>query len=221
MTSKGTNTWLYLGLGAVGLALLGTSAAAVATGDAGGSGDGGQPCNYPPPGQPLPGKTKADLTEKIIAHIFAERPTMPNYLIQQEAAALAGARDMNLPVDLIAAVAWRESRFGSHLDHLERRIANNEAIGPMQVKPRTFQDVNLNAAELLQFDPRNQIQFAVTAGELYLYKLHVHYLPGYSWCDVLQAYNLGPTAFLNGQRNRAYADSIIRKALTWSELRTT
>ncbi|MCA9840176.1 MAG: hypothetical protein KC422_24915, partial [Trueperaceae bacterium] len=54
----------------------------------------------------------------------------------------------------------------------------------------------------------------------YLDLLRSHYLVGASWCDLIHAYRLGPTAFKSGERASAYVSDVLAQAQRYSELRT-
>ena len=224
---------LVLGVGAVGIA----AAVAFTSGDGstgggsgGGGGGAGGRCNYPG-SRPAPlNKTREELIERTMQRVEqANRSHSAPYCAgvaglrcsRVVATALVQALDYGLPLDMVAALAWRESRFNLHVEDAARLIAQNKAIGPLQVRPIAFQDVGMNVNTLLDLPTIQAVSFATAAGLNYLKKLREHYLPpGSSWCDTLHAYNRGPGAFLRGERNDKYVADIIAQALEYSELRT-
>jgi len=191
-------------------------------------------CSYPPPGPPPLDKGRWDLIGRIHARILEVnlalgRQSCPECggrtIAQVVAGALAQAEGMGVPVELVVALARRESNFNPHVDRVAYalQISNNGAtcasgseIGPLQVKPCAFREVRLDPTLLLKNPFPVRVQYATSAGILYLAWLKSRFS---SWCDVLHAYNRGPTAFRRGERNHAYVADIIRWAKEYSELR--
>lgn len=217
---------VVFGVGAVlTLAWLATRSAALG----GGSGGRVGGCDYPPPGPPPLPKTQAELVRRIEARVLEANPGLGVPVCDElngrscallVAGALAQADAYGLPVDLVTALAWRESSFNLHIDNLAQRIADGRAIGPLQVRPIAFRDVGMNAAQAVALPLPAKVQYVTGAGLKYLKKLREHYLPEASWCDVLHAYNLGPSAVAAGKRNPGYVAAIIDRARSYSELRT-
>lgn len=211
--------------GALALAWLATRSAALG----GGSGGGVGGCGYPPPGPPPLPKTQAELVRRIEARILEANPNLGVSICDElnrrscallVAGALAQAEGYGLPVDLVTAIAWRESSFNLHIDNLAQRIREDRAIGPLQVRPIAFRDVGMNAEQAIDLPLPAKLQYVTSAGLKYLKKLREHYLPAASWCDVLHAYNLGPSAAAAGKRNEGYVAAIVERAQRYSELRT-
>lgn len=212
--------------GALALAWLATRSAALG----GGSGGGVGGCGYPPPGPPPLPKTQAELVRRIEARILEANPNLGVSICDElnrrscallVAGALAQAKGYGLPVDLVAALAWRESSFNLELDNLGERIRSGRAIGPLQVRPIAFRDVGMSAEQAVDLPLPGKLIYVTSAGLRYLLKLRETYLPGRSWCEVLHAYNLGPGAVAAGRRNEPYVAAIVRQAARYSELRTT
>lgn len=183
-------------------------------------------CPYPAGPPPLK-KTQADLVTRIHARIIQANPALDTSscgagrtCAWTVAGALAQADAWGLPVDLVTAVAWRESRFNPHVSNIASKIAKGTAIGPLQVLPSTFADVGMNASTMLGMPEPAQIQYATSAGIAYLAKIHQQYLAGKSWCAALNAYNVGPTRYAAGARNPGYVTDIVTQANTYTELRT-
>lgn len=141
--------------------------------------------------------------------------------------ASALASSINIPPDIATALAWRESRFNLYLESERIRAAlvkgrctsaAGTEIGPLQVKPAAFCQVNQDPQKLLGMDMTGRIWYAVGAGLAYLEWLRGQF-PGASWYELLQAYNVGPTAFRQGKRNPKYACAIIDRANLYTELK--
>ena len=224
---RSTLTAAAVGAGVIAGALYLTSAGGPASGP--GSPGPGSSCDYPSGPAPLP-KSTGELVRRIAARIERENravnlqscnfgsPTpLPCSLIV--AAPLATAPRFGLRADFVTAICWRESRFMQELGDLERRLAQNLAIGPMQVKPVAFRDAGLNPEHLLKLNQPQQVQFSISAGLAYLARLRDHYGAA-SYCDLATAYHLGPTAFRRGERRAAYTRSVIEAAQRFSELAT-
>ncbi|MCS7226847.1 MAG: lytic transglycosylase domain-containing protein [Gloeomargarita sp. SKYB31] len=143
------------------------------------------------------------------------------------ASALATAPNYGIPPDIATALAWQESRFNLYLEteRIQRALARGRCtsasgteLGPMQVKPAAFCQVGKDPAEMLGMGMVGRIWYAVGAGLAYLEWLKKQF-PGASWADLLQAYNVGPTAFRQGRRNPAYACGVISRANVYTELK--
>lgn len=183
-------------------------------------------CPYPPAGLPPFPRTQAELIRRIHARIVEANPALDVPRCAEDrscalvvAGALAQAQGWRLPPDLVTAIAWRESSFNLHIDNVTQRIAEGREIGPMQVRPIAFRAVGMNPEAMIGMPAPARIQYAVGAGIAYLHRLRTHYLPHGSWCSILHAYNVGPTAYRRGVRNQPYVDSVIAQALRYSELR--
>lgn len=143
------------------------------------------------------------------------------------ASALATSMNYGIPPDIATALAWRESRFNLYLETDRIRAALGKGactsaagteLGPLQVKPAVFCQVGKDPQKLLAMDITGRIWYAVGAGVAYLEWLRGQF-PGASWDDLLQAYNVGPTAFRQGKRNPDYACAIINRANLYTELK--
>ncbi len=143
------------------------------------------------------------------------------------ASALASSINYGIPPDIATALAWRESRFGLYLETDRIRAAlgkgrctsaSGTEIGPLQVKPAAFCQTFKDATNLLSMDMTGRIWYATQAGLAYLEWLKGQF-PGAGWCDLLQAYNVGPTAFRSGKRNPSYAAEILNRANRYTELK--
>lgn len=187
----------------------------------------GHDCPYPPLSllPPFP-RSREELIRRIHARIVEANPGLdvPQCALGRSCAvvvagALAQAQGWQLPPDLVTAIAWRESRFNLHIDNISQRIAEGREIGPMQVRPIAFRDVGMDPHGMVGSPMPALIQQAVSGGLAYLHHLRSHHLPGASWCSILHAYNVGPTAYRAGVRNESYVNAIITQALRYSELR--
>lgn len=213
-------TALWIAGGIAAALLLGRNAAQAAVAYA-------SSCGYPAGPPPLQ-KSQLDLVTRIHARIAQANPALDTYncgaarsCAWTVAGALAQADAWHLPVDLVTAIAWRESSFNPYVDNMTQRITTGKAIGPLQVLPSTFADVGMDAHQLIGMPTPAQIQYATSAGIKYLAKLHQTYLAGDSWCAVINAYNVGPAAYRSGSRNPGYTTDIVTKANAYTELRTT
>lgn len=184
------------------------------------------PCPYPPVGLPPLPRTREETIRRIHARIVEANPALDFPRCAEDrscalvvAGALAQAEGWRLPPDLVTAIAWRESSFNLHIDNVAQRIAEGREIGPMQVRPIAFRAVSMNPEAMIGMPAPALVQYAVSAGLAYLQRLRTHYLPSGTWCSILHAYNVGPTAYRQGIRNQPYVDSVIRQALRYSELR--
>lgn len=140
-----------------------------------------------------------------------------------------------VPLDLVVGLAHYETRGNPFAPHVARvavalRISNNGSlctsgseVGPMQVKPCAFRDVGMDPARLLSMTSAQRVAASIEAGVKYLALVRRRF--GASWCDVLQAYNQGPTAYLRGfnstQRVAAetYSQGVLSAADQYSELK--
>jgi hypothetical protein len=129
------------------------------------------------------------------------------------------ARSVKLPLDLLTALAQRESSFNPEVSDIKGRLEQDRAIGPLQVRKIAFLDVGLNPYAMIGAPDPNNINYSILAGAWYLAKLRDRYLPGASWCDLLHAYNVGPNAFKAGKRNWPYVNKIIGWANEYTELK--
>jgi soluble lytic murein transglycosylase-like protein len=186
-------------------------------------------CGYPGDlPAPYP-KSRDELFARLVAHINQANPGLRNRICDARfscaevvAGGLTAADQYGLPLDLMAAVTWRESTFNTHTSDLDKKIRDNAPIGPMQVRPIAFRDVGINPETLLAPNMliANKVQLSISAGLAYFRKLRTHYLPGANWCDLLHAYNVGPTAFKNGRRNQGYVAAVVTRTIQYSDLRT-
>ncbi len=143
------------------------------------------------------------------------------------ASVLATSTNYGIPPDIATALAWQESGFGLYLetDRIRAALAKGRCtaaagteIGPLQVKPAAFCQVKQDPQKLLGMDMTGRIWYAVGAGLAYLEWLRGQF-PGASWYELLQAYNVGPTAFRQGKRNPKYACAVIHRANLYTELK--
>lgn len=209
-----TATWVALGVAGVAVGRVLASRPA----------DG---CPYPPQTllPPFP-RTREETTRRIHARIVEANRALgdPQCAPGSSCAwvvaeALTASVDWRLPPDLVTAIAWQESRFNLHIDNVAQRIAEGREIGPLQVRPIAFRDVGIDPRMLLEVPALQRLHLAVRGGLAYLHRLRAHHLPGASWCSILHAYNVGPSAYRNGTRNQPYVSSVIAQALRYSELR--
>lgn len=184
------------------------------------------PCPYPPVGLPPLPRTREETIRRIHARIVEANPALDFPRCAEDrscalvvAGALAQAEGWRLPPDLVTAIAWRESRFNLHVDDIQGRIEAGREIGPLQVRPIAFRDVGMDPAAMINMPMPARVQYAVGAGLAYLELLRTRYLPGASWCSILHAYNVGPTAYRAGRRNQGYVNDVIYQARRYSELR--
>ena len=187
-------------------------------------------CPYPPPGPPPLDKDRWSLIDRIseVNPALARQSCGDcggRNLAQIVAGALAQAEGMGVPPDLVVALARRESSFNPHVDRVAYALqissngatcASGSEIGPLQVKPCAFRQVGMDPTLLLNMPTPARVQYATAAGIRYLVWLRGQFL---TWCDVLHAYNRGPTAYRRGERNDAYVDQILAWASQYSELR--
>jgi len=234
-SARSSKALVFLGL-LGGIALLagaGRAGTARAT-KPGGSSSPTPDCPYPPPGPPAVDKGRWDLIDRIYARILEVNPALGRQTCREcggrsvahvVAGALAQAEGMGVPVDLVVAVARRESTFNPHVDRVAyalqisqngAKCASGSEIGPLQVKPCAFRQVGMDPTLLLNMPVPARVQYATAAGIRYLAWLKGQFS---TWCDVLHAYNRGPTAFRQGERAPAYVADIIQWAGEYSELR--
>ncbi len=190
-------------------------------------------CPYPPADPPPLDKGRWDLLDRIYARIVEFNPALGRTcaqcggrtVAQIVAGALAQAEGMSVPVDLVVALARKESSFNPHVDRVGYALqisdngsncAGGSEIGPLQVKPCAFRQVGMDPRLLLDMPFPARVQYATAAGIRYLAWLRER-LP--TWCDVLHAYNVGLTAYRKGSKNPSYVADVIRWATEYSELR--
>lgn len=208
----------------------------------------GAGCGYPRTDlPPAPAKTNAELIERTWRIILRDSPqisalaqsygyeALPGQYARDLAAALVGAaQSAGVPLDLLVAQARRESHFlptvvtntylsiGWEDDAIRRAVANNWAIGPLQVKPGVFVEVGLASPSRWLGDPVRwsssaRLRDAVLAGARYLARQKNRFG---SWCAALHAYTVGPGAYGQGKRDERYAAQIITWANEYTELRS-
>lgn len=230
----GRGSWVLWALGALGILALARAGASPARGGGGGTPGSGSACPYPPPGPPPLDKDRWSLIDRIYARISEVNPALARQscgdcggrnLAQIVAGALAQAEGMGVPPDLVVALARRESSFNPHVDRVAYALqissngatcASGSEIGPLQVKPCAFRQVGMDPTLLLNMPTPARVQYATAAGIRYLAWLRGQFP---TWCDVLHAYNRGPTAYRRGERNDAYVGQILAWASEYSELR--
>ncbi|MGC8877584.1 transglycosylase SLT domain-containing protein [Thermus sp.] len=180
------------------------------------------------------GKGRWDLIDRIYARIVEANPDLGRQSCREcggrtvahiVAGALAQAEGLGVPVDLVVALARRESTFNPHVDRVAYALqisqngancASGSEIGPLQVKPCAFRQVGMDPTLLLSMPFPARVQYATAAGIRYLAWLRAR-LP--TWCDALHAYNVGYGAYQKGSRNLAYVADVVRWATDYSELR--
>lgn len=208
----------------------------------------GAGCGYPRTDlPPAVAKSNAELIERTWRVILADNgrvndlaqsygyEALPGQYARDLAAALVGAaQSAGVPLDLLVAQARRESSFaptvvtnaylaiGWEDDAIRRAVANNWAIGPLQVKPGVFPEVGLPSPSRWLGDPvrwssQARLRDAVLAGARYLAKQKSRFG---TWCAALHAYTVGPAAYANGARADGYVSQIIAWANNYTELRT-
>jgi len=139
-----------------------------------------------------------------------------------------------VPLDLLVALARAESGFAPTVttnryealgwtdEAIRKAVANQWAIGPLQVKPMVFLEVGLPSPSRWLGDPvpwkhPARLRDAVEAGARYLVKQRNQFG---SWCAALHAYQVGPGAYQQGRRNENYVSKIIGWANGYTELQT-
>ena len=107
---------------------------------------------------------------------------------------------LNLPTSIIVSLIARESSFNPEA------VSSSGAVGLMQVKPATAEWIakkqGRSSSDLT--NPKENL----LAGMSYLNWLH-RKLGGIT--PALHAYNVGPTAYLQGSRNPGYVKSILNR----------
>lgn len=210
----------------------------------------GAGCGYPQAGlPPAPAKTVAELQNRVWKTILEYNGTVndtansmgfvPDIVGKTYAKYLAeylveSALKNKVPLDLLVALAQAESSFvptvttgryealGWTDEAIRKAVANNWAIGPLQVKPMVFTEVGLASPSRWLGDPvpwshPARLRDAVEAGARYLFKQRNRFG---SWCAALHAYQVGPGAYQQGRRNETYVKKIIGWANGYTELRT-
>ncbi|RIH76667.1 lytic transglycosylase domain-containing protein [Meiothermus hypogaeus] len=210
----------------------------------------GAACGYPASGlPPAPAKTVAELQNRVWRAILSYNGKVndtangmgfvPDTIGKTYAKYLAeflaeSAIKNNVPLDLLVALARRESSFiptvttgryeaiGWTDEAIKKAVQNQWAIGPLQVKPVVFTEVGLASPSRWPGDPipwrhPARLRDAVEAGARYLKKQRDRFG---SWCAALHAYNVGPGAYAKGSRAERYVSQIIAWANNYTELRT-
>lgn len=208
----------------------------------------GSGCGYPRTDlPPAVAKTNAELIERTWRLILADNGRVndlaqsygyeapPGQYARDLAAALVGASQMaRVPLDLLVALARRESHFlptvvtntylsiGWEDDAIRRAVQNDWALGPLQTKPSIYAEVGLPnpirwLGDPVRWSSQARLRDAVLAGARYLKKQRDRFG---SWCAALHAYTVGPTAYQNGARADGYVAQIINWANGYTELRT-
>jgi hypothetical protein len=227
-TSKGKLSIAAVVLGGVALAALARPRGGASSSSPSPAG----PCGYQP-GAGL-GKTYEDLIYRIHQRILEVRRDLGTCISTSGtpcsmvlASALASSVNFGIPPDIATALAYRESHFGLYLDteRIKKSLAQGQCtfasgteLGPLQVKPGAFCQTGRDSQRLLSMDMTGRIWYAVQAGLAYLEWLKGQ-LPGLGWPELLQAYNVGPTAYRQGKRNPSYACDIVARANTYTELK--
>lgn len=209
--------------------------------------DGGG-CGYPRTDlPPAVAKSNAELIDRTWRIILAANGrvndlaqsygynALPGQYARDLAAELVGAAQAaNVPLDLLTALARRESAFvptvttsaylsiGWEDDAIRTAVQNDWALGALQTKPSIYAEVGLPSPIRWLGDPvrwtdRARLRDSVLAGARYLRRLRDRFG---SWCAALHAYNRGPTAYANGARNEPYVSQIISWANGYTELRS-
>ena len=181
-------------------------------------------------------KPRAELITRVMAIIVQDRPeystqkftngkTIARYMAEQ----LVGESDgKNLPLDVVVALARRESSFNLHLDSLKTDIPADKAIGIMQIKPSTYKFTSgTSATELIGLPMANRLAKTIGVSCVYLRRcasvcMNAYGQAGDTLCDVLFRYTLGPTGAKDPQARKmrqGYVDDIIRWANSYTELR--
>jgi len=210
----------------------------------------GAGCGYPQTGlPPAPAKTVAELQNRVLGTIrdyngkvndtaksmgFIPDITGKTYAEYLAEYLVESALKNKVPLDLLVALARAESAFvptvttgryealGWTDEAIRRAVANNWAIGPLQVKPVVFTEVGLPSPSRWLGDPvpwkhPARLRDAVEAGARYLVKQRNRFG---SWCAALHAYQVGPGAYQQGRRNEGYVGKIINWANGYTDLRT-
>lgn len=241
------NPWVWL-LGTIGLALFLRSRGLNPNAKPAPTPRDGAGCGYPRSDlPPAIAKTNAELIERTWRIILADNgrandlaqsygyEALPGQYARDLAAALVGAaQSAGVPLDLLVALARRESAFAPTVvtntylsigwgdEAIRRAVQNNWAIGPLQVKPNVFPEIGLPPPKRWLGDPvrwssQARLRDAVLAGARYLAKQKSRYG---TWCAALHAYTVGPAAYDSGKRADGYVSQIIAWANEYTELRT-
>lgn len=241
-------SWLWLGAAIGALILLRPRGGLEANAKPAPTPRDGAGCGYPRSDlPPAVAKTNAELIERTwriildgngrindLAQSYGYE-ALPGQYARDLAAALVGAaQSAGVPLDLLVAQARRESAFaptvvtnaylsiGWEDEAIRRAVANNWAIGPLQVKPGVFVEVGLANPIRWLGDPTPwshpaRLQQSVLAGARYLKKQRDRFG---NWCAALHAYTVGPAAYSHGARADSYVKQIIAWANSYTELRT-
>lgn len=122
----------------------------------------------------------------------------------------ASASANGIDPDLVKAISLWESVGKPDL------VSSAGAVGLMQIKPATAQDMGFSGSEIQLKEPDDNIEY----GTRYLKWLANRY-PG-DWDAVIQAYNIGPGAYDSGDRAPAYLAGVhhaLRKIRQTREMR--
>lgn len=222
------NPLVWIGVGALVLLARGRSSGGPTPAPNPGGGNSPKPgCDYQP-GQVNLEDTREGQIQKVLYRMLKYNPRVNDscatcsnravglYIAQS---LVDAARSVKLPLDLLTALAQRESGFNPEVSDIRARLERDRAIGPLQVRKVAFLDVGLNPYAMIGAPDPNNINYSILAGAWYLAKLRDRYLPGASWCDLLHAYNVGPNAFRAGRRNWPYVNAIIGWANQYTELK--
>lgn len=244
-----SNPWLW-GAVAAGVVLLRPRASLSPTAKPPSTPTTGAGCGYPQAGlPPAPAKTVGELQNRVWRTILDYNGKIndtansmgfiPDTIGKTYAKYLAeylvtSALKNSVPLDLLVALARAESAFvptvttgryealGWTDEAIRKAVANQWAIGPLQVKPMVFVEVGLPSPSRWLGDPvpwkhPARLRDAVEAGARYLAKQRSRFG---SWCAALHAYQVGPGAYQQGRRNESYVSKIIGWANGYTELRT-
>lgn len=221
------NPLVWIGVGALVLLARGRSSGGSASAPNPGGSTPKPGCGYQP-GQVNLEDTRDGQIQKVLYRMLKYNPRVNDscatcnnravglYIAQS---LVDAARSVKLPLDLLTALAQRESSFNPEVSDIKTRLEQDRAIGPLQVRKIAFLDVGLNPYAMIGAPDPNNINYSILAGAWYLAKLRDRYLPGASWCDLLHAYNVGPNAFKAGKRNWPYVNKIIGWANEYTELK--
>lgn len=142
-------------------------------------------------------------------------------------------------LDVVMAICHIESHFNDYADlarvdnalrnswNGSRWICAQPVLGPMQTKLCAMLDVGMSIETFKQVRTNRvaTLSWTLNAGVRYIERLKDDLLKGESWCDVIRAYNQGPTAFNRGftPAQKAEADKYLKKFLevfpSYSDLR--
>lgn len=208
-------------------------------------------CGYPAPGGPSPlPKTNQELWERLRDIILRENPRVrivaarhgyplssPDYPTTLAKWLVRASAVFGVPLELLAAVCWRESSFNFYLgfaqiaddlmgvkeckrpwpvDPTTKKLIGG-ALGPMQVMPYTAYDMGYCPVNWLKLnDGEARLFTALYAGAKYLRQMRDR--TG-NWCDALHAYYWGFADWQSGKRNPEYVADIVGRANAWTELK--